>query len=1044
MRRVVLLFLGIVVCACSNLYAQAGKVTGRVLDETGQGLAGAGIAVTGTNTGTVTDENGAFAIEVPENKSSLVVQSIGYETQTVAVTENSLIVRMRLAVRSLNETVVTALAISREKKQLGYTVNQVKSDDIRRSGEGNIIQALAAKAPGVNVISSSGTPGASSKIILRGSSNFTGENQPLIVIDGVPIDNTTSQPLAGDYPYNQDLSGVNESNRALDINPEDVESISILKGPAAAALYGERGGNGAIMITTKKGRYSKTKGLGITFSSSVEWSKVNKLPDFQQTFAQGNKGVYSAYDPGPDGLVGTGDDIPGTPNSWGPRIDTAGLKTYDNNKAFFQTGVAYNNDLSITGGNEKSAFRLSISNMNNKGIIPNSKLERTTVRLSAEHAPVANITFGGSVNYSHTEGRRVQNGSTLGGTMLTLLRTPASFDITDWYDADRHQQKPYYAIYDNPLFTVNRNPYTDRTDRMIGNMYANIQLVNHFSLSYKLGMDVYNTRNTQIFDLSSFGNDANDGKGQVNRSNTNYNQYYSDLILKYDNQLSSKLQLFAFAGYNYWYEETKFDFSRGRNIQIPDLYNLGNTSELYSSNSDVYRRTQALFAEATLGYDRQLYLTLTGRNEWSTTLGKAAPSFFYPKADLSWVFTEKMPSNDVIGFGKVRAASATAATSPNPYTNRNYYVQPFITDGNTNGNGFPYLGQTGYSANNVNYPGNLKPQVVTSREIGLETRLIKNRVGFEITYYNQLSKDVLLNRPVGPSTGYQYEYVNAGRISNKGIEVSLSGSIIKKHALNWDMIVNWSKNKSEVLELAQGVKELSIESGFSDVGSYAIVGQPYGVFYGTAWQRDANGKILVNENGQALVDPVTKRIGNPNPDWLMNINSVFTFKNLTFSFLWDIRKGGDVWNGTYARLTRYGRTAETEDRNRTFVIDGVYAPGTPNAGQQNITPVSALYYFQTYKGDLGNYAAESAIQDGSWIRLRQIGLSYRFNFPHSAEKGIKYVEVGVNARNLLLFTRYKGVDPETSLTGAGSNISGYDYFNNPGAKSYSLNVRLGL
>ncbi len=1011
--------------------AQGRPVKGQILDEKGEGIPGASITVKGTTVGTITDVDGNFTIDVPDEKNALLVNAIGYGTQEVQAGDGSKTISVKMATSSkvLDETVVTALNIKREKKALGYSVSEVNADLIEKSGERNAIQSLAAKAPGIQVTSSAGVPGASSKIRIRGNSTFTGSNEPLVVVDGVPIDNSTAQPTPGDYPFNMNLQGVNESNRALDINPDDIESVSVLKGPAAASLYGQRGANGAIIITTKKGRYGKGSSLGITLTSSVEMNKVNKLPKMQDKYGQGSGGKY---------VTGT------TPLSWGPRLDTANLPTYNNFDNFFKTGLGFNNTIAINGGNENAIFRVSFGNYNSTGIIPNSKLARTTVNLSGEAKLASWLTAGAVANYTYTEGRRVQNGSNIAGTMLSLFRMPVTYDVTkDYYDPVQHKSNNYFSSYDNPLFTVYRNPYTDYTNRILGNVYFNANITDGLSLSYKLGTDVYTTQTKQIYDLGSRGNDAANGIGQLNRSTNSYMQVYSDLILKYNKRFGD-IDVNAFAGYNYWYQESRFNFLRGSDQAVPDLYNLDAYKTLYAYNSESYIRSQAVFAEANFGYKSFLYLTLTGRNEWSTPFGKGAKSFFYPKADISWVFSEHIPQNDILSFGKARVAFSKAGVAPSVYSNRNYYTKPFITDGFTNGNGFPYLGEVGYMPPNINHPGDLRPETVTGTEFGVELRLWKNKVSFEGTFYNQISNDLILNKPVAPSSGYQYEYINAGKMRNRGVELSLDYNVFKNK--DWDVHVgaNWAKNVNEVLALDNDLKEISLESGFESIGSYAIVGQPYGVFYGSAWQRDDQGRLLIGSNGLPLVTAQSQRLGNPNPDWLMGINGSVSYKGFTFSMLWDIRKGGDVWNGTWARLNNVGRADQTADRDRTYIIDGVNAPGTPNEGKANTTPVSAVNYFRYYNGDLG--ATENAIQDGGWIRLRSVGLSYRYSFKkHEDSKNpFNYIEVGVTGRNLFLSTKYKGVDPETSLTGAGSNLGGWDYFNNPGSKSYILNLKLGL
>ncbi|MEI8278610.1 MAG: SusC/RagA family TonB-linked outer membrane protein [Bacteroidota bacterium] len=1045
MKKILLFFVLIICASAQHVFAQSRQVKGKVYDENGFTFPGVGVTVKGTTLGGITESDGSFQLEVPNDKSILIFMATGYTPQDVKITGGALEIHMKPEAKALKEMVVTALGINKEKRSLGYSISEVSSEDVYKSGEQNIVEALADKAPGVNITSSSGTAGASSKIIIRGNNSFA-NNQPLFVVDGIPVDNSTNTAAAGDNPFNANLAGVSESNRALDINPDDIESVSVLRGPAAASLYGQVGANGAILITTKKGKYGKGKGIGITYSSSMEVTTVNKLPALQDKYLQGDNGVFNTFSAGPDGLVGTADDIMGTPNSWGPRKDTAGMKTYNKYNDFFKTGMAYNNSISMTGGNENAIFRSSISNYTNTGVIPGSKLNRTTVNVSGESKMTNWLTVGASANYTNTAGERVQNGSTLGGVMLTLLRAPINVDITKSFNPVTGQGIRYYGIYDNPLFTVNHNPYTDQTNRIFGNMYANAKINSDFSINWKVGTDAYTTNTRQIFDLSSMGDDANSGLGQVNRSTLNYRNLYSDFIVKYDKKLPNKFELNAFIGHNFWYTENSYMFTRGTGQQIPNMYNLAYYSTLYGSNTESYERRQAIYGDAALSYNSEVYLTLTGRNEWTTAFGKNSAPFFFPNADLAWIFTERVKPNDILNYGKIRLAYADAGVGPQPYTNLNYFSVPFITDGYTNGNGFPYLGQVGLGTANTYNPGGLRAAHVQGKEVGLDLKMFKKKLSIEAVYYDQISKDNLLAQPVAYSTGYQYQYINAGQIENKGVELHLGLDVLKTKDLQWNIGMNYSKNISKVLSLTNGLNSMSIESGFSDIGAYAVVGQPYGVLYGTAWDRDPKtGKILVDANGQAMVASQAKVIGNPNPDYLLGITSSLTYKNFNFSFLIDIKQGGDIWNGTWARLNRIGMSDASADREKTYVIDGVYAPGTPNAGQANTTAVTASYYYKTFKGDGGSYAAENAIQDGSWIRLRSVNLSYRIKLRAKNTKSIvDYLDLGITAKNLILITPYKGVDPETSLTGAGSNISGFDYFNNPGTKSFLFNVRVGL
>jgi len=1013
------------------VFAQGKMIKGVIRDsKTNETLPGVTVAVTGTNVATSTNEKGEYSINVEGEGKSLTFSSIGYITQTVPADKDVIDVSFAANTVVLKETVVTALGVSKEKKSLGYSVAEVSGDDVRKSGEANIIEGLAAKAPGLEVVGSGGTPGASTKVTLRGPTDFSGSNQPIIVIDGVIMDNSTNVPTPGDAPFNMNLQGVNESNRALDINPEDIESVSILKGPAAAALYGSLAANGAIVYTTKRGKGGK--GYGATFSSSVSIDKVSNLPKLQHTYGQGqldDSGVPVYTDQ--------------TANSWGP-VATSPRDPY---KDFFQTGYTYNNSVAVYGGNENSSVRLSLGNTNQTGIIPNSSLKRTTVRITADSRLNDKVTVGGTVGYTNTAGVRIQNGSNLSGAMLGITRTPVDFDIRNYENPDGTQRQ-YFSVYDNPLFSAYKNPYTDQTNRMVGNIYVDYKLLKNLSVNWKVGTDAYNTTTKQVYAISSQGNDLGDGSGQINNTSLQVRNLNSDVIVKYNTDLGKNFGLDALLGYNFRYDENSSIFARGRTLVVPYFYNLSNAAELYSSNSETYQKQNAIYLDATLNYKRMLYLNLTGRNEWNTAFGKGAKGYFYPKADISWVFTESFKMPKWFSFGKLRVAYADVGIAPNPYTDRTYYFVPFFTDGYTNGNTLPYLGQAGLAQNNILGNPDLKPERVTDMEAGTNLSFFLNRITIDFTYYSETSKDLLIDQPVAASSGYLARTVNAGTMTNKGVELAVGGTPIQTKKFTWNIMVGWSQNKNKVTFLANGVQQFNYEVGFGGLSSYAIPGQPYGVLYGSTWKRNSNGDLLLNADGLPQVSATSSIVGNPNPKWLMNINNTFTYKSWSFSFLWDIRYGGDIWNGTIQSLNSRGKTEATVNRNSTYSVSGVYDAGTPNAGQAHTTQVagydgSNLDYFTFIKGLNG--PDENSIEDGGWVRLRSVSLSYHFDLTKKEKKYVfKSVDIGVSGRNLLLFTKYSGVDPETSLTGAGSNIKGYDFFNNPGTRSYMINLRVGI
>ncbi|GAB4023644.1 SusC/RagA family TonB-linked outer membrane protein [Spirosoma koreense] len=1019
-------------------HAQDRTVTGKVTTaEDGNALPGANVQIKGSTKGTNTDAQGNYSINVPAN-TSLIFSFIGVESQEIAVgSQTTINVSLKADTKQLQEVVVTALGAQREKRTLGYSVANVGGDALTRSGEPNVIQGLAAKTAGVIVTSSSGTPGASSKIVLRGPSTFTGEQQPLIVVDGVPINNETTTSSAGDYPFNANLGGVNNSNRALDLNPDDIASVTILKGPAAAALYGARAGNGAIVYTTKKGQ--KRNGIGVTVGYRLELSQVNKLPDLQSTYAQGSNGTYATADAGPDQRFGTDDDGPaGTPNSWGPKISSVpGLQAYDNTGNFFKTAVSHTTNVALVGGNDKANFRISYGNLIQNGVVPNTDYKRNTIRVTGEASMTDNLKIGGTVSYIKSGGNKAQNGSNVAGVMLSLLRAPASYDLRNYQFPKTGFNENYYAFYDNPYYSAYKNPFTDDINRVLGNIYLNYHRNAHLDLTYKIGVDAYSDARRQVFSISSNGDDNQQLYGQVNYDNITSRDVYSDLILRGEHRFSEKFGVNYTLGHNATSFNFTDNFARGRNLSIPNFYNLGNAAELYASNAGSRRLTTAVFGQLDFDYANQLYLSLTGRNEWSSTFDSDQKNnFFYPSASLSWVFTETALKNTPISFGKVRLAYAESGIPPVPYRTRTYFSKPSFTDGFTNGLNFPYGGVNGYSYYNaVVGTSGLRPERVKGLEAGLNLKFLQNKIDLDVTAYQQTTVDILLTRPTAPGSGFTATYTNAGQLRNRGIEVMLGINAIKTPSFSWDINLNWSKNVSKVLQLTEGVTEVSLESAFNGIGGYAIVGQPLGVLYGTKWQRNAGGQLIIGSNGLPLLQGAQQNIGNPYPNWLGNIRNTFTYKGITLTALFDIRRGGSIWNGTYARLQRIGRTQESADREHTYVI-----PGVTESGEANTKAISALAYYGQYLGDNGG-AAEQFVENVNWFRIREVALSYRLNLKN---KFVNYVDLSVSSRNLYLSTNYKGVDPETSLTGAGSNLQGFDYFNNPGTKSYIFGVNFGF
>jgi TonB-linked SusC/RagA family outer membrane protein len=1063
MRNKTTLFMVFVFALCANLaFGQATTVSGIVKSvDSGEPLPGVAVVEKGTNNGTVTDFEGKFDLRVSSADAVLVFSSMGMQSKEVKASASFMVVNLNLETAQLDEVVITALGISREKKSLGYAVGNLDDEELKRSGEVDVVNSLNAKVPGVQVISSGGTPGASSKILIRGSATFTGNNQPLIVIDGIPIDNSTTQSSPRDYPFNPNLQGVNNSNRAIDINPDDIESVTVLKGPAAAALYGERAGNGAIIYTTKRGGRGGKKGLGVRVSSSVELTQVNRLPEKNEKYGSGTDGVTPGTfaDPGPDGLFFTADDVSaGVNQSWGPTSAQSGRRFYDPYD-FFETGVGWRNNIEVTGGNDFSTFRVGVGDLRQTGVVPNSEFNRTSVRLTADAKLSNTVKVGGTVNYVNSSQVAVQNGSNLAGIMLGLLRTPVDFDLNPgsgdaayWqslgspfgsrggYFNPAGFQRSYFYVYDNPYYTAQENPFTSNVNRVLGNVFLDWNIIEGLNFVYRLGTDVYGDNRKQIFAVSSFGDDIG-GVGQINENRLSSTELYGDAILNYNRDVTDLININVRLGHNFRIRRFNDLFGRGRTLAIPEFYNLNNASDLYSSQFEEQIRSQAIFGEIAVDLGGWLYLTFTGRNEWSSTFETDNNSFFFPSASASFVFSDLVELPEWFSFGKIRYGYSQVGISPQPYATRSIYVTPTYTDGFTNGLTFPYNGVNGFSLSNTLFGAQaLEPERVTANEVGVNLNFLKNLIDVDYTYYNQKSTDLLLFLPTAPSSGFGSSYTNSGEVVNQGHEVLLTINAIRADEpgdFTWSLTANWSKNISEVKALAPGVDEVSIEAAFASIGSFAIVGEPLGVFYGTQWERQ-NGQLVIQDNGLPKIAANTGNVGNPIPNWLAGLRNTFEWNNFTLSFLFDFRNGGDIWNGTYARMHNLGVSGASEDRERTFVIPGI----KESDGSQNDIAISARTYWRSYKGDAGG-ASEEFVETVDWVRLRDLSLAYRFDWSKK-NWGIQYLDLTFTGRNLWLSTNYNGVDPETSLTGAGSNINGFDYFNNPGTRSYIFGLSFGF
>jgi len=1022
----------------AGAYAQQ-TITGQVTTAgTGETLPSATVKISGTTTGTLTDIDGKYSIMVLSADDVLEISYIGYATQNIKV-GNQIVINVSLVqnMQILEGVMVTAMGIKAEKKSIGYAAQQVEGGELSNSKTGNVVNALSSKVAGVEVISSSGTPGASSSIVIRGRSSLRASgNSPLFVVDGIPIDNSYD----GSYVYDY-------SNRAIDLNSDDIESVSVLKGAAAAALYGIRAANGAILITTKSGKSNKGIKKSISFKTSLGFDQVNKLPERQSLYAQGSNGAYSS-----------------TSNlSWGPLIDTLrydGATNYPKDinghivgmsdpgatdkpavaypvDNFFETAITSNSYLSMSGNNDFGSFLFSAGHLNQSGIVPMSNFVRTNLKIAGDAKLSEKLKISGTANFSNSVSNLTQKGSNLSAVMVGLMRNTPTFDLTNGssdpandpvaYMYPDGSQRNYYSSYDNPYWSVNKNQASSEVNRIIGSTQVDYTLFPWLSAMYRLGIDHYSERRNSFFD----NNSSDTPNGYVTASIYNFRGINSDFVLSSEKDITKNLKLNVVAGHNYYEKETYSNSQRGDSLLLPNFYDLSNTKTVSGDDNSTAYKIVGIYYDVKLSYKGMLYFNTTGRNDWTSTLAKGNNSFFYPSLNASFIFSEAfhLDKGKIFSYGKIRASWAEVGNDAPIYSLQNYYtaIQGGIS------------GQTSFATERTIGNMNLKPETTRSSEIGADLRFFGNKLGIDLAYYESKSIGQIVEVPVAYATGYDHMVLNAGEISNKGIEAQISVTPVDRNGFVWDMMFNFTRNRNIVEDLPEGVPLLDFETtGVSSTRSVAIEGQPYGVLYGTRYLRDSLGQIQVGNNGYPLVDVLPGVIGNPNPDYMLGIRNTFNYKGFQLTFLFDIKQGGDVYNGTKNVMQSMGTSKITENRNEDFVFSGVNA----NTGLPNEVVVKRNRDYYSSQGGLAGLS-EAAIEDGSYVRLRELGVSYSLPAKWLSKTFFKGINLSINSRNLLLWTKYSGIDPETNLSGV-SNSLGRDYFNMPNTKSVEFSLQLTL
>ncbi len=1110
MKRFLTLFTMLMLCGALS-FAQSRLVNGKVVDEKGDPVSGASIIVKGTSRGTSANATGDFSISV---KTGDVLQisaaNFGRSESRIGSDDNVSVV-LKPGSNLLEEVVVTALGIKREKRSLTYASETINSDQINKSGTGNPLSELSGKAAGLTVINSSGDPGSGTYVRLRGVTSITGDNQPLMVVDGVPIDNSINNydPTAA-TPNTSGASGnltggTVPSNRGIDINPNDIESITVLKGPAATALYGIRAASGALIITTKKGNFGNQR-TSINFNSSVSIDEENRLPDLQTEYSQGNAGQYLApFSNNANRRVSWGAKIDtlawdGNANEWDPHGNIVSksdptakipVTPYDRYN-FFEQGVTTNNNISVTGGSEKTSYRVSLGNLYQKGIVPLSKYNKTTFGVSGQAKINEKFSIAGGINFIVSANNKIQQGSNTSGVMLALLRTPPTFDnsnglsdpahnIASYVNASTQIQRSYRGGigYDNPFWTVNRNPFIEDVNREYGYAQASYKLLDWVTLSYRLGGDVYSQDSKNFYDIGSSAFTA--GKGII----TDYfnNQYNSDFTVNLQKSFGEKLSGSLLLGHNYFYNKSKSRLTIGDGLITPTFFDIVNALSYSASELDGEKRTSAFYGQAELNYENMLFINLTGRRETSSSLPENNRDFFYPSAGLGFVFTQlpgmKNSNKSFLSFGKLRLSYAQVGKDAPIQGLQTYYGSTAISDGFTAGvlfpisfNGVPTGAYQVTSAISVIGNPDLQPEKTSSYEVGLDLGFLQNRINLNATYYYSKTSEAIFTVPYAFSTGFASKLQNAGELTNKGIEISLNTTPVKTKNFSWDLNLNFSTNKNVVTKLFNGVQKILI-AGFQNGEIDAFAGQAFGQIYGSIYQRAnpgtdskglTSGDLLINDNtadpgfGKPIVGTQNALLGNVNPKWLGTVTNNLTFKGLTFGFQIDVKHGGDVWNGTRGALSYFGTSQETANRGTSAVFQGLlghldalgnvvhYAPdGVTEIAGAGTANTNETVYDQHYWQNIGSSfvgPSEQSVEDASYIKLRQVSLTVALpkKVLGSAFNNVSFT---VYANNIILHTNYSGVDPETNLAGP-ANGQGLDYFNNPSAKNFGARLNIGL
>ncbi len=1023
-------------------FAQERTISGTVSGNSGV-LPGVSIIIKGTFIGTETDFDGKYSIKAKAG-NVLSFSYVGYITDEKTVgTSNTINVTMEEDDNVLDEVVVTAFGIKKSIRELGYSVTQVKAEELDNTGQTNAISSLQGRVAGLQINQSSGTAGGGIDILIRGitSVNPGRSNQPLIIIDGLALNNDTFSgnvlPSSGsNSPSSSEQFSF--SSRASDINPNDIESFNILKGAAATSLYGVRASNGAIIITTKKGKKGKTK-FSLSLSNTIR--KIKTTPELQKIYREGHRTskrpgavINNNEDDGYDdyGFAFYSWGVPYTDDSFTQSDGTVVDLTNDSFHSpydLFQTGINTQINFNASGGTEKTDFLFSAGNSNEEGVLPNTEYIKTTFRLRVDSQIAKNFKVNSSVSYTNSGGKRANSGDK--SVFSSLSFWSGSIPINDYKNADGSQRNYTKGIVDNPRYFLETSNLKDDVNRWIGNLATIWTPKDWITITYATQIDNFSDqRNRFVPPDLDVGTQVG---GFIVEQDINLLALESNLFATLTKKWSKDFNTTLTLGNQISDSKRNVTFVRGETLNVPGINDLANTINTFAGNSIRQLRNVGVFGELKIDYKNRLFLTLTGRNDWLSTLPKENRSFFYPSISLAYDVKDLIGKSDIINFGKLRMSYAQVGKGPT-FGKIGHF---FIADKD-----FPFGGAGGFRSSTTLGDINIIPEKNQSLEFGIDLRMFKNRIRIDYAYYKTKVKDQIFSVPTAVSSKLSSITRNAGNFETFGHELLVSSDIIKSEDLNWETYITLSANKGKVVDLPKDIKSVVFaNSGFAGVTSEVRKDDKTGTLYGYKWRYE-NGQRYIGDDGKPRVDLTERvKVGNAFPDFIASVGNNLVYKNFNFNFLLEWKEGGDIYDSGRRNSIRNGNLKITEFRDEMTVLDGVMNDG--NGGfikntQETLINANSYYRSSTRY----NRASEILIQDASWVKLRSISLSYDFDGSFIKKLSLDKLSLSVSAHNLLLWTPFEGFDPESNQYSSGSNVYGFTGLNTPISESYSLSVNL--